>query len=114
LARAPIANGLTLRRARGARRALRRVLQDAERKGSGHEPVQCQPARDRHELAASPQPLGAEASLEDAPHRRHERRASRHWIARPLAAIAECADRTLETAGVVAADVDRVFTVARW
>jgi len=31
------------------------------------------------------------------------------WIARPLAAIAECADRTLETAGVVAADVDRVF-----
>ena len=31
------------------------------------------------------------------------------WIARPLAAIAECADRTLEATGVVAADVDRVF-----
>src|SRR5437870_2215523 len=55
---------------------------------------------------------GATLSFADPPLRLEQpiaRADLETWIARPLAAIAECANRTLEAADVVAADVDRVF-----
>jgi len=72
--------------------------------------VNSRPARPRWHQAVNED--YAPLSFTDPPLRLEQpiRRADfETWIARPLATIAECADRTLEAAGVVAADVDRVF-----
>ena len=61
-----------------ARRLQPRTTEALACRSAGQVPLHRQPPRDRHELAAPAESIGAEACLEDPPHRRYERRAARH------------------------------------